>query len=295
MSLWVRIAGDTLRFIRARPGLLAVWSLVNLAGGAIGALAIMPTIERLLRAVPRDAGLGETLSGLLPAFLTNIALFVILATGMMRAVLSPDERRWAYLRVGMAEIRMLGVTVIILLQFYVALLLLAVVAVLIAVALAIPYGQSSTATVAFISIAIVVITILSIWGGVRISPAFPLTFQRKRIIIRDGWRLSKGHAGSLWLGYCLLGLIVVVIMIASLALAGALGVLPPLTSAFDPAAQQAVFAAQSAAMSRVDPASLTLRLVLAALGTLMLALQIVGVTVATVLLAERAEGRSDLP
>jgi hypothetical protein len=61
--------------------------------------------------------------------------------------------------------------------------------------------------------------VLFFW--VRVSLAFPLTLMRRRLILGEAWRLSRGHFWTLFGGYAVLIVILIAVgLVASIALQG---------------------------------------------------------------------------
>lgn len=174
-------------------------------------------------------------------------LSTVLMAAIYRAVLEPKNRRFAYLRVGGDELRLLGLAVV---YFFLSIAYVAVMVMVCVVAFLLA-RQLDQPWQALTDIVIVLgALVLSFWLGVRLVLAAPMTFARKRLQIFDSWRLTGGHVWSL-VG---LGLLMAIFLVAvSFVLAmirnaltfGALGGMPGMmmmNMTDNPADRQAQFA-----------------------------------------------------
>jgi hypothetical protein len=163
---------------------------------------------------------GGMLAQSWPAFLlvlvVAVLLMSVLTAGIYRLVLRPQEKGLAYLRLGRDEFRLTSVNLLLFAIGMVCLFsgLLAAAAV-------------EQAAPGLGVVAAAVIGGLTIWVGVRLSLATPMTFATGRISIRESWALTRGHVWPL-LGmivlavifYVMIWLLISIIGIAIVALAG---------------------------------------------------------------------------
>ena len=216
------------RLTRERPGTIAAWSVIYAVSmvaigqimlSSLGAEALQ--IARKGRFSPEDAEVIATkLANSIPAFLLvlllAVALISIITAGIYRLVLRPGEKGFVHLRLGADELRL---TLVNLLLFGIGLLCLVVG--FIAIAAAEQGGSSVGFAVG------VLVAGLTIWLGVRLSLATPMTFQAHRIMIGPAWELTRGRFWPLFgmivlalIFYVMVWVLVTVIWFALVMLAG---------------------------------------------------------------------------
>ena len=133
------------------------------------------------------------------AFLAEIgvfALIMVLLSATQRAVLRPNERGFAYLRIGGDELRLIGLGIFLMVclwigMFLAMLALMIVLGIVLAISLAI-HAAPGFAALLFL-IANCALMGAMIYAQVRLSLAFPLTFLRRTFVVGEAWRLSKGR------------------------------------------------------------------------------------------------------
>ena len=142
----------------------------------------------------------------------------------------------------MDELRMIGLTLLIVVAGYIALMLVFVVGALVVAGVWAAGGAGVAVPLAFILIFAVLAVI--IWLEVRLSLAFPLTLLRGRFVIGESWRLTRGRFWTLFAGYLVVALILLAISIAAgLATAGSF-IADMIRNAGDPEAMQRAMQAQ---------------------------------------------------
>jgi hypothetical protein len=144
--------------------------------------------------------LGLGLMGLVVGLIT----YSVGICAVYRAILRPEEKGWARLRLGADEFRMMGLMVILwllLLAAYIVLIILMVVgAGVIGVAAFSAGGGDKAATGS--AIAGVVAAVMGVylaflvfiaWFGVTFSMAAPMTFDKRALHVFRSWKVVKGH------------------------------------------------------------------------------------------------------
>ena len=204
--------------VRERPRAVALWGVLYMIATIIMALAMRPMLEAQMAAMAGDpqAALGTMGSMMGRMFLLQfgfLLLFVILMTAAQRAVLRPAEQASAYIRLGGDEARIFGLTLLFAIGFYLALVLLGIVAALFAAGAGAamgPWAAGAVGVILFIAVFAVVV-----WLQVRLSLAFPLTVLRRKFVIGESWRRTRGHFWSLFGGYVVIFVIVLVMLIVA--------------------------------------------------------------------------------
>ena len=195
--------------LRARPAAVAIWASIYTVAFAAFSL----TIRAGLRVVPQGyvgpAPLAASGTNLLVNLLF-VALFMILLTAAMRSVLRPARPGFAFLALGMEELRQVGLALFFLILFYVGLIIVGSIAALLA---AVVFAATGTGTAMFVTIAIAVAVFVALtcWLAVRLSLAFPLTLLRGAITISESWRLTRRRFWTLFWPYLLLYLLLMIV------------------------------------------------------------------------------------
>lgn len=206
-------AGAGLRLIRREPMAVLGWAALNLAvsvvmmamlGGMIGQLAAVAA-----RPEPDTAdllGLQMQMMGLQPlASLGGIVLQTVLMGAVFRAVLQPEERRWAYLRLSAQELWLGLVTVVISFGLGVGVMLLilplAGIAAFVGFAFRETLGVGPLAVMGIVAVLAVVSAV--VWLMLRLCMAYPMSFSDRNFRLFESWLLTRGHAGSLFLMFLL--------------------------------------------------------------------------------------------
>ena len=207
------------RLTRERPGTIFGWGVVYaVCMFVIGRLMLVSLDPRLI-ALTRKEGLQqediEQISNLLaqswPAFLFVLVLVVALLStlmgGIYRLVLRPGEKGFLHLRFGKDELRLTGVN-----------LLLFVLGMLCLTAELAAVEAAQQGGVAWVPAAM--LPLVTIWLGVRLSLATPMSFALHRFAIRDAWAVSRNHFWAL-LGMIVLAVIFYVIVWLLISIIGA--------------------------------------------------------------------------
>lgn len=204
--------GAGFQVIGRKPLAVVVWGLVSV-------LAFVPAFLILLWVLPEfSAAMAQAAQGgappdlasamrlqlkmvmLQPALLlTNAVLRGVLSAAVYRAVLTPDQDRFFYLRFGAAELWLM--------------LLLLVMGVLIGVGMVVAMlvvGGFTAALVyalkdagAWLAVLVVIVAVVgltwaSLWLILRLSMAAPMTFAERQFRLFESWTLTRGHAGHLF-------------------------------------------------------------------------------------------------
>jgi hypothetical protein len=214
------IIGGGFRLIREHPAAVAVWGLLYFLATALFGLVLRPAAVQAASAGDDPAAAMNAMQGMMgQLLLVNLAyvvLAVMLGTATQRAVLRPEQGGFFYLRLGLDELRMLGLALLLFVMLYVGILVLGLVLGL-AMGVAVMSGGAGGAFAAAMVVYIAAMLAAVIWFEVRFSLAFPLTLLRGRIIIGEAWRLSRGRFWTLFLAYFALTLILMLVWAAIMA------------------------------------------------------------------------------
>jgi len=294
------IVGGAFGLVRRHPLSVLVWGLLYMAVLLALGLAMRPVFlvysELFSQLMANGAGKPLPPEVLQPyvarmqaaggiVFLAEIAVFAVLMavfTATQRAVLRPTERGFAFLRVGMDELRMIGVGMILAIGLsigmFVALLALAIV-VGIVFAITMAATGSPVIGIALFAIAYFVLLGAMIYAHVRFSLAFPLTFMRREFAIGEAWRLTKGRFWTLFGAYFTIGLLYMVLALILFTFAFGSFFSELAQAGNSPETVQLAFQNQVALFSSINPTSVSLLIGGVLLGGLTMAL--VGGAVAT--------------
>lgn len=135
--------------------------------------------------------------------LGSAAVEAILAAGVFRLDIRPEEPAFLHLRFGPAELRLVAVWLITLTGGWVIWLLVTA----LARALHVGAGWADLAALA-----------AAVYLGLRFALAAPVSFVERRIDFPRSWRLTRGRVGALLgmsaLSFCLIGLLMVAVTLA---------------------------------------------------------------------------------
>jgi hypothetical protein len=115
---------------------------------------------------------------------TALALSAMIKAAAARAVLTPDDNRFGYLRLGMDEVRVFGVNVVMALMF----------GALAGVVFLLPLSAAATPILALPALlAMMGGVVVLVWLALRLSLAVPLTVAEKRFAPFASFPLTKGR------------------------------------------------------------------------------------------------------
>lgn len=192
------------RIVWERPWAVAVWAAVQFVASlainlfiALSAGQAFGQMRQMGLQPPSDPNQVMTLfREVAPTYVAVLIAVLVLASvffaAMNRAVMRPNESRFAYLRLASDELRQLGLFVVLVLlafAFYLAVLIVASIVVGLLAAFA---GASDTGAVGILlAILLPVLACVFIFFGVRLSLASPLTFATGRINVFGSWAMTR--------------------------------------------------------------------------------------------------------
>lgn len=216
------IVGGGVRLLREQPRIVAIWGAVYLVVAIISTMVMQPWTAAMveLQQQGMQPGAAKPPPGAFGAIFLLYLGFVVLAVvafaAVVRAVVQPAGDRFAYLRLGMDELRLIGLGLVLMIG---ALLLEIVAIIAIALASAV-VGAMAGEMAAFVTIGLLSIVLLcgAIYVQLRLSLSGALTVMRGRIAIRDSWRMTRGHCWTLAGVFVTLGLLFLLAAIVAIAM-----------------------------------------------------------------------------
>ncbi len=220
-------AFEGFRIVRDRPQLILAWTGFYLVSLLVMILILLVPNLGTLAASDHTGGqrdFDQLLARFGPAILIvfplAMAMITVLAAAVYRAVLRPEEKSFAYLKLSWDEARLFALSVIVLLFFTLVSGAYGLGLVLLAQTVE-PLREVITFLGSIGGLALIV------WLGVRLSLAGAMTFADRRIRLLAAWRQTRGQFWPLlWtLGLTIVFVFVVVILAFafSLVLATLLG------------------------------------------------------------------------
>jgi len=221
------LAWGIVYFIISMMPLLLMWSLVGgdfmdavRSGGSADPSADIATMTAFSTKMQMIQPLS-ILASLLAAGVLNAAIF--------RAVLTPQDKGFLYMKLGKAEFWQALISLCVGILLFIAFLAVAMVGGILGAIVWFVGEAAGGAVVQGVGITLVVLAAIAamIWIALRFALAAPATFATGQFQLFESWTLTKGHTGRLFgLALVLLAVIIVmyVIVIAIVAvLAGIMG------------------------------------------------------------------------
>lgn len=194
-------AFEGFRLARRAPFAVMAWSLAYAAffivsfivagRSLIHVLSLAEQVQGGEPSVEQFSELGRAY-GLLGLVMTPLSMLfgAVLAAAVARAVITPQDRRFGYLRLGRDELRVLAVTIAI------GLLVTAVMVTGMAVVLGLAGAAGAMGLPVLVLPALLIglgVVAFGVWLGVRLSLAVPISFAEKRIAVFDSFAVTRGR------------------------------------------------------------------------------------------------------
>jgi hypothetical protein len=201
------------RLIGRKPGAVLSWGLVYVLLAVVPQFLVMWSFLPDLMAFYREA-LTSAQSGVSPAtnpdflrlqaeinrfqplqIVLSIVSLSIVNSAIFRAVLEPQNSRWAYLRLGAQEL-WVGLTTIV---FYLVIFAAAVVAAIPVIVISAIAAQSPSWTMGLIIFLLACgAAFFVIWVCLRLSLGIPASFAQKNFRLFESWAMTKGMGWKLF-------------------------------------------------------------------------------------------------
>jgi hypothetical protein len=216
--------------------------LVALVGPLVGLMwALVPQFIEMFKAMPppgatpsdatdpamfaRMMQLQSSMMGVnLISLVGGTLVKAVVAGAVFRAVLEPDQKRWAYLRLGKSELWLALVTLVqgvLFMMAYFAVLLIGFILGMI-VFLAGSAAGDGGKLAAGLLIALLVLAGIGvlIWGVLRLSMAGPMSFAEGKFLLFESWTFTRGQSWRLLGMGALLMLILIALELVVYAILG---------------------------------------------------------------------------
>ena len=224
-------AFEGFRIIRREPATVAIWVVILLVLGGAAMAVMLPLLNGFTASVTPGATPSGTqlaaLGSLMRVYLFALPIYLVLLSvftaAIYRAVLRPQEKGFARLRLGGDELRLIGLFLLMGLFFFAVFLVLGFVAGLVVGGLFAATGAKGAGGFALAMMVIYLALIaVCVWFGVKFSFAAPLTFSQKRIRFFASWGATKGKFWPLLGCYLLAWVFVILVLLVDLVVSGAL-------------------------------------------------------------------------
>lgn len=221
------ILGGAFGLLGRRPVAILVWAAIYLVLSVGGWVLLAPTFLAMLQTISTlgpDATPAEqaaamqgmnSVGGL--SWLLNILGYFIAAVlfcGAFRAVVRPGEGAFASLRLGWDEVRIFAMFVVVVIAWVILAVILVLLVLLLTFLVVMVAGNASAAAWIVGAVLWIAAIVLTLYLWVRISLIFPLTFIHRRLVVDEAWALTRGRAGTLFLSYLVISLILFALSIA---------------------------------------------------------------------------------
>lgn len=201
------------------PQFIEIFKVMPTAGSTSSDAADPVIMAQMIRL--QSSMMGVNLISLVGGTLVK----AVVAGAVFRAVLEPDQKRWAYLRLGKSELWLALVTlvqVVLFMMAYFAVLLVGFILGAI-VFLAGSAAGDAGKLVAGLLIAVLVLAAIGalVWGVLRLSMAGPMSFVEGKFLLFESWTFTRGQG---WRLFGMAALVVLILTALELVLYAILGI-----------------------------------------------------------------------
>lgn len=194
--------------IRRRPGAVLIWGAVRTLYAVCSFGLISPLFIAQFQALSRRASGGVTtppdLSSMMALHSANLLLSIVgafvgavLSCAVFRAVLKPEEGRFAYLRLGAAEVFLFLLSFGVAILFIVAVFVIVIPLTMFVVIAAVVHAAGVAVMIA-VAGGLCLLALL-IFVLIRLSMAGSMMVEDGQFHLTDAWALTRGHVSELLL------------------------------------------------------------------------------------------------
>ena len=208
------VINGAFRHFRERPLAVLLWGAIYTVITFAYTLAVLPNMTRQLADMQAGSPqFGMAFFGMmLPLYLIMLVVSLVLIAASLRTVLRPAEDSLAGLRLGMDELHLLGLFAIL----GIALLIVMLIGILVAGALGGVLAMALGGSRGGVGMLMVFLPMLAFYCAmvflmVRLSLVSALTVLRRKIVIGESWRLTRGHFWRLFGAYFVLGVMLFIL------------------------------------------------------------------------------------
>ncbi len=192
-----------LRVIRANPGAFLVWTalsvVISILFGIVVVVELAPSLALLSRSAsvvhPDPAAVFSAMRHMAPfygiAILFTLVLYPVVYAALNRVVLRPDDRAFAFLRLGGDEGLQLLLLLLLGVVLFAVYLVLILCTVVVTVIVSVAVGGGGVAGLGAVLGALLVFVILAALLA-RLSLASPATFVTGKVDLFASWSLTRG-------------------------------------------------------------------------------------------------------
>jgi hypothetical protein len=198
------------RLVREHPRTVAAWAVVMTVVSVINTVLVVkffgPGLTALMdlqAAGPETdpAELAKALEPLAPFYMISLlytlVLYAVMMAALNRLILRPEAGRTAYLRLGVDELRQVGVFVVLYLIMMAVSFVATIGVVFVAVVFGVLAGGNPGVITAVSMLGLIAVAVGVLFVVMRLSFLSSIAFDTGKISPRAAWAMTKGIGGSL--------------------------------------------------------------------------------------------------
>jgi hypothetical protein len=212
----------------------AVYGVVGIAPQMFGLATSFNALSAVSASGSTPAALTEAMAPMqqlqpLTIITGGLAAMLLYGAGF-RAVLLPDERRYFYLRLGARELWMALTSIVLIVIYVLAFVAMMIPFMIVIFGSAAAGGGAGAAIGLLIGVPLFFVgTGVVLWGLSRLAIALPMSFAQRTFRIPEAWKMTRGHAGRIFLVMLALFALLLLVELMLLALgAGVMSLFMPL-------------------------------------------------------------------
>ena len=225
--------GAGFKLIGQRPVSVFIWGLFTIVFGVLPALGMISSMMGPMMEMAQQARLHPDAPPTPESFqhtymhmmfmnplvrLLSMVVKTMVIAAVFRAVLEPNRKAFAYLRVSMQEVWILLVQIVEIILIFVG----AIAAVIVCGLIIAAVGHfASHVAAGIVGVVLGIVGVIGLfWVLLRLSMATPMSFEESSFRLFESWKLTRGHAFSLLLLAILLFIVLILLEMAAFAVIG---------------------------------------------------------------------------